>query len=218
MPRQAGSTRSTTQRAGDPGVARRAPLSRQQIVDAAFETVRSGRYEEMTIRSLAASLGVAPMALYRHVRDRDDLLVEVTDRLLAQTWRPRARPSNWQAWITEAADRLRNLLVDQPAALHTYLRQPVTTTTAITRMDTSLDVLTKAGFNPQDARRAYAAVHTYTVGFAALEASRTRWTPDPDVLDPAAERLAAFTTPRQFADGIHLLLTGIQRENPTQPA
>jgi AcrR family transcriptional regulator len=37
----------------------------------------------MTIRSLAAELGVAPMSLYRHVRDKDDLSDEVVDRFLA---------------------------------------------------------------------------------------------------------------------------------------
>ena len=42
----------------------------------------------MTIRSLAAELGVAPMSLYRHVRDKDDLFDEVTDGLLAEAWKP----------------------------------------------------------------------------------------------------------------------------------
>jgi AcrR family transcriptional regulator len=44
----------------------------------------------MTIRSLAAELGVAPMSLYRHVRNKDDLIDEVVDRLLARAWKPGA--------------------------------------------------------------------------------------------------------------------------------
>ena len=173
--------------------------------------MRGGHYEQMTIRSLAAGLGVAPMALYRHVRDKDDLLIEVTDRLLADAWRPRARPSNWKAWVTDVAERLRNLLVTQPAALHVYLRQPVTSSAAIARMDATLGVLRGAGLTPEDASRAYAAIQTYTIGFAALEASRLRWQPNPDDLDPTADRLAAFTTPGQFLDGLHFLLDGIER-------
>lgn len=198
MPRQAGLTR-------------RGPLSRQQIIEAGLESVRAGQYEQMTIRSLAAGLGVAPMALYRHVRDKDDLLVEVTDRLLAETWRPRVRPANWKPWITEVAERLRKLLVTQPAALHVYLRQPVTSPSAVARMDATLDVLGRAGLTPDEAGRAFAAIQTYTIGFAALEASRLRWQPDPDVVDPTADRLAAFTTPEQFLNGLHLLLDGIER-------
>ncbi|MBO0692207.1 MAG: TetR/AcrR family transcriptional regulator C-terminal domain-containing protein [Acidimicrobiaceae bacterium] len=190
---------------------RRGPLSRQQIVDAALESVRAGQYEQMTIRSLAAGLGVAPMALYRHVRDKDDLLVEVTDRLLAESWRPRARAANWKPWVTEVAERLRQLLVTQPAALHVYLRQPVTSPAAIVRMDATLEVLGRAGLTPDDASHAFGAIQTFTIGFAALEASRLRWRPDPGVVDPTAERLAAFTRPGQFLNGLHLLLDGIER-------
>ena len=55
---------------------------------------QGGGYEQMSIRSLADELGVAPMSLYRHVRDKDDLLDEVVDRLLAKAWRPSAdRPT-----------------------------------------------------------------------------------------------------------------------------
>ena len=65
-------------------------MSRAQIVDAATKVVEAGGYGDMTIRSLAAELGVAPMSLYRHVRDKDDLLDEVVERLLARSWKPRA--------------------------------------------------------------------------------------------------------------------------------
>ena len=67
--------------------ARRAPwgtITRDDIIRAAVEILSAGGYEEMTIRSLAAELGVAPMSLYRHIRDKDDLLDEVVDRLLSQ--------------------------------------------------------------------------------------------------------------------------------------
>ena len=72
--------------AGRRAAAGRAPwgsISREEIVAAAAGIVAAGGYEEMSIRGLAASLGVAPMSLYRHIRDKDDLLGEITDRLLA---------------------------------------------------------------------------------------------------------------------------------------
>ena len=75
----------------------------------------------MTIRSLAADLDVAPMSLYRHVKNRDDLLDAVVERLLVRRWRPRSAPSDGMNWIIEAADKLRRLLVTYPAALHVYL-------------------------------------------------------------------------------------------------
>lgn len=48
-----------------------------------------GGYEGMTIRSLAAGLGVALVTLHRHVENKDDLLDEVADRLPGESWKPR---------------------------------------------------------------------------------------------------------------------------------
>ena len=185
-------------------------VSRQRVVEAAVEAVRDGRYEQMTIRSLADELGVAPMTLYRHVRDKDDLLDEVADELLARAWRPRGTGDDWRAWITEAAKRLRDLLVNQPVALHVYLRHPVVSPAAIERMQGMLAVLDAAGFDEPAARRAYAAIHTYTVGFAALEASRARWASSSQGIDATERELARFTTPRQFSEGLDYLLDGIE--------
>jgi AcrR family transcriptional regulator len=100
-------------------------MSRAQIIDAATKVVKAGGYQDMTIRSLAAELGVAPMSLYRHVRDKDDLLDEVVDRLLARSWKPKTKRSDWQSWVAEAAQKLCTFLVTQPAALHVYLSHPV---------------------------------------------------------------------------------------------
>jgi AcrR family transcriptional regulator len=175
-------------------------------------------YQEMTIRSLAADLGVAPMSLYRHVRDKDDLLDEVVDRLLTRAWQPRVGTGNWEAWVTEAADKLRHFLVTQPAALHVYLRHPVVSPAAIARMEAILEVLRGAGLDEQAARLAYATVHTYTIGFAALEASRAGWKPDDANADSVAHQLAGYTTPAQFAVGLKYLLEGIGRHGASEVA
>jgi AcrR family transcriptional regulator len=187
-------------------------MSRAQIIDAATKVVKAGGYQEMTIRSLAAELGVAPMSLYRHVRDKDDLLDEVVDRLLARSWKPRAKRADWQAWVAEAAQKLCTFLVTQPAALHVYLSHPVVSPAAIARMQAMMDVLRQSGADEQAARRAYGAIHTYTIGFAALAASRAGWQP-PDEGDDSeiANQLAAYTTPQQFAAGLRFLLEGIAR-------
>ena len=184
-------------------------ISREDIVLAAVEVVTAGGYEQMTIRSLAGELGVAPMSLYRHIRNKDDLLDEVVDRLLADTWRPVAAVDDWQAWVIEAAARLRNFLVTQPAALHVYLRHPVVSPAAVERMDAMMDVLRRTGADEQTARRAYGAVHTYTIGFAALEATRARGTPDGRNAGNLARELAAYTTAGQFMAGLRYLLEGI---------
>jgi TetR/AcrR family transcriptional regulator, tetracycline repressor protein len=197
---------------------RRAPwggLTREQVVDAAERTVRAGGSEQMTIRSLAAQLDVAPMSLYRYVRDKDDLLDAVVDRLLARRWKPRAPAEDWVAWTSEAAERFREFLVSEPAALGVYLRHPVVSPSAMKRMEEMLAVLRGAGFDDESATGAYAALHTYTIGFAALQASRARASrraASEEARPKATERqLASFTSARQFRAGLRYLLEGIQR-------
>jgi TetR/AcrR family transcriptional regulator, tetracycline repressor protein len=200
--------------------ARRAPwgtISREDIVGAAVKIVSAGGYTELTIRGLAAVLGVAPMSLYRHIRDKDDLLDEVVDRLLAPAWRPSAGEDDWQAWVTEAAANLRHFLVSQPAALHVYLRHPVVSPAAVERMNVMMGILRRAGADERTAERAYGALHTYTLGFAALEASRAGWMPGSSDASGLAKRLAAYTATGQFLDGLRYLLEGISEQVTTSP-
>jgi TetR/AcrR family transcriptional regulator, tetracycline repressor protein len=194
--------------------ASRAPwgsLSREDIIGAAVTIVEAGGYEEMSIRSLAGDLGVAPMSLYRHIRDKDDLLDEVVSRLLARVWRPAASEDDWQEWIVEAAACLRQFLVSQPAALRVYLSHPVVSPAAVERMDAMMAVLRRAGLDEPAARAAYGALHTYTIGFAALEASRAGWVPGSGDVTSLARQLGAYTTARQFIEGLRYLLEGISR-------
>jgi AcrR family transcriptional regulator len=186
-------------------------VSREQVIVAAIAAIRDGRYETMTIRSLASELGVAPMTLYRHIRNRDDLLDEVADRLLAKSWRPRKAVSPWQDWTIDAAMRFRKLLVDQPAVLHVYLGHPVASPAAIERMQTMLGVFRDAGLNEFVAERTYATLHTYTLGFAALESSRFKWQATNRDRDATMRKLATFTTTTQFVAGLEILLRGVTR-------
>jgi AcrR family transcriptional regulator len=193
-----------------PKRARWGTISRADIVNAALQRARGPGFQDMTIRSLAAELGVAPMSLYRHIADKDDLLDEVTEQLLRRSWRPKPNTEDWRSWITEAADGLRRLLVREPAALYVYQRHPVVSRTAVKRMEAMLDVLEGAGFDAKAARQAYAAVHTYTLGFAALEASRDS-APIAADRDDLIVQLAGYTTPKQFRVGLRFLLEGIDQ-------
>jgi AcrR family transcriptional regulator len=60
---------------------RPAQLSRDAVLDAADAILASDGVDSVTIRRVADSLGSSPMALYRHVRDKDDLLLALVDRL-----------------------------------------------------------------------------------------------------------------------------------------
>lgn len=185
-------------------------ISREQVIEMATRVVVERGFQRLTIRHLAAELGVAPMSLYRHVHSKNDLLNEVVDRMLSQAWRPASVASDdWRHWIGEAADKLRHFLIEQPAALHVYLSHPVVSPTAITRMEAVMTVLRGALGDERRAQQAYAAIHTYTIGFAALESSRAASPAPTDVeLAPLATQLASYTSAEQFTTGLDYLIRG----------
>lgn len=226
-----------------PRAARRSTiLSRDEVLQAAVAMADDVGVDAVTMRSLADSLGVSAMSLYAHVADKDDILDAVIDSRLRAVGLPEtSRP--WQHWILEISQDLRAVLVAEPALLDRYGRRPVATPAALTRMEVALDVLTRNGFDDAAAVTAFAAVHTYTIGFAALEASRgvparrTRRNPTSladthpkywpayfATLDhgsyPQLTRLQpdllAFTADDQFNAGLTALIGGLdqQRNNP----
>jgi AcrR family transcriptional regulator len=64
-------------------------LSRDAVIDAARVIVERDGIDALTMRSVARELGSSAMAIYRHVRDKDELLVLLLDRLAAELPRPR---------------------------------------------------------------------------------------------------------------------------------
>lgn len=153
------------------GRARRSsPLRRADIVADAIGETELGRLDDLTMRGIADRLLVTPMALYAHVADKDEILDEVLDHVLAQLPDPTQR--NWRAWMSEFAEQLHQTLRDHPALLDRYLRRPVGVPAAITRMEAALAVLHDAGFSDDECVDVYAALHACTVGFSALEVTR----------------------------------------------
>ncbi|MEF3113762.1 TetR/AcrR family transcriptional regulator [Streptomyces chrestomyceticus] len=67
---------------------RPARLSRERVIEAALDIVSRQGSQALTMRRVAEALGSAPMSIYRHVRDKDELLVLLLDRIVADLPRP----------------------------------------------------------------------------------------------------------------------------------
>jgi len=63
-----------TDPANPPAAERREPLTRERVLATAVELADRGGAEALSMRKLGQELDVDPMALYRHVRNKDDLL------------------------------------------------------------------------------------------------------------------------------------------------
>ncbi|MCX4749355.1 TetR/AcrR family transcriptional regulator C-terminal domain-containing protein [Kitasatospora sp. NBC_01287] len=84
-------------RAGDPG------LNRERIVQAAIAVADAEGLAPLSMRRVAAELGVATMALYRHVPSKEELVDLMADAVLLSTPLPAATLTGWRPRLAALA-------------------------------------------------------------------------------------------------------------------
>ena len=88
--------------------------STEEILDAAATLLRTSDAESFSVRRLAAELGTDSSSLYRHFRNRTELLRAVADRILLATMDGHRPEGDWRQRITALALRLREAFGEQP--------------------------------------------------------------------------------------------------------
>ena len=79
-------------------------LSAERIVTAGVAIADAEGLMAVSMRRIASELGVATMSLYRHVQDKDDLLLRMMDAVMeAETRPPADPPPGWRARVEVAA-------------------------------------------------------------------------------------------------------------------
>jgi TetR/AcrR family tetracycline transcriptional repressor len=93
----------STKASGAPRRGRPPRATPEQIVDAAVALLLAEPEEPLTMARVASAVGLTPMALYRHFKDRDELMDEVVGRILMERNAAIPREGPWQdqlrAWI-----------------------------------------------------------------------------------------------------------------------
>jgi AcrR family transcriptional regulator len=84
----------------------RIPMAPDRIVAAAIRVADAEGLAALSMRRVAAEIGAAPMSLYRHVADKDDLVVQMMNTVFAQTRLPDPPPGGWRARLELAARTL----------------------------------------------------------------------------------------------------------------
>ncbi|HZN75844.1 MAG TPA: TetR/AcrR family transcriptional regulator C-terminal domain-containing protein [Micromonosporaceae bacterium] len=72
-------------------------LSRERIVRAAIEVADAEGLSAVSMRRVAAELGVATMSLYRHVPGKDELVMLMADVAYGEAPPPEPAPDGWRA-------------------------------------------------------------------------------------------------------------------------
>jgi TetR/AcrR family tetracycline transcriptional repressor len=171
--------------------------TRDQIVDAAVAQLRAAPDEPLTMARVANAVGLTPMALYRHFKDRDELVDEVVGRILVERNAAIPREGPWQdqlrAWVLGGLDHL------VPCAQVVQVVFAGGSARWVHDAATLVRILEQAGFADDELAEMQVWIALSVGGYVMAEASRRKAPNTPEIygalaqLDPDdADRLAVL--------------------------
>ena len=145
---------------------RPAQISREQIVKAAIEMLRNKPHQGLTMQGLARAMDVAPMSLYTHIRNRDDLLQAIAAEVLTGVALPDESSADWDQAVRGWARAVRQQFLAHPF-LAGLLQEGIATPVAWLNLSNPLlQALQRAGLQGEalaDAQRWVSRVVTGSV-------------------------------------------------------
>jgi AcrR family transcriptional regulator len=205
---------------------RKPELGVDSIVAAAVDLIEADGLEALTMRGLATRLGCSPMALYRHVADKQELIGAIADHYLADLELPDTTGLRWQDAIVVVVTAVHDAFLAHPP-LEAILSTRHVDTIAVFRADELiLRALQEAGLTGREAVHALDVLASYAVGTIMRHAAvRARSPIESRRLDrlrqlPAEEfplvrglagELVTVDFTLSFEDGLRLVVDGIER-------
>lgn len=191
-----------------------------QLAAAALAVIDRDGLPGLSMRAVATELGISPMALYRYVRDREELEALVVALVLSGVDTTPPPPGPWPGRITVLACRLRDTMSAHPATLPLTLTHRHRSPGGLRWSETVLGVLTEAGIEAEERVLALRALIAYVIGATQLEhlgplagpgtTAIAELPPHEFPYMTATARDARSVTPdREFEGGLKLLLRGL---------
>jgi AcrR family transcriptional regulator len=138
------------------------------VLAAAIASADGGGFEALSMRKLAEELEVAPMALYRHVADKDDLVDGMVDVVFSEIGLPLAG-DDWKTAMRRRAISVRDALSRHRWAIGLMESRANPGPANLRHHDAVLGRLRAAGFDVEMAAHAYSLLDSYIYGFAGTQ-------------------------------------------------
>lgn len=150
------------------GVGRPRSIDRDKIIAAANEI----GIERLTMRAVAAQLGVTTQALYNHIGGRRELLALLAnDHGDAFDFDPEDE-ADWRTWLASFAAALRARLLERPGTAAVVATRGPTTVAGVRFVDRTVTKMRAAGFSEAEALLAYRSVMELVVGLVQRQENR----------------------------------------------
>jgi TetR/AcrR family tetracycline transcriptional repressor len=177
-------------------------LDRDRLVAAAFAQLEQDGLDGLSMRRLAARLGVQAPAIYWHVGDKAELLGLMARDIYATAYARIASADDWREWLLGFGTALRtSLAAHRDGARLCAVARPPSQSDPAAHADRIAAALVALGLDQWQALSFQACVISYVLGWAAFEANG----PMHDFLD----RMMDFDG--SFSRGLNALVRGLDR-------
>ncbi|MEU4038886.1 TetR/AcrR family transcriptional regulator [Streptomyces collinus] len=202
-------------------------ISREEVIGTARRIVTEGGVDRLTMRRLAKEIGSTPMALYHHVRNKEELLVLLLDDYAARALRRPELPAHPRERVVVAAAAIHEALAACPWIVEVLTADDLMSTSALWFVEQIVDGLVACGLPLEQAVYGYRAIWYYTAGEIVVRTTASRRRADDERatyreqvfadLDPGelprlaqvADRWAPLTAEDTYLDGLRALVSGL---------
>ncbi|MBK8259244.1 MAG: TetR/AcrR family transcriptional regulator C-terminal domain-containing protein [Polyangiaceae bacterium] len=208
----------------------REPVTRDRALRAAMALADERGLDELSMRTLAESLGIEAMSLYHHLKNKGAVLDGMVDLVFAEVEFPRT-DLPWKAAVRSRMVSLRSTLLRHQWALRVLESRANPGLTTLAHHDAMLGCFRSAGFSIVLTGRAYALLDSYVFGFVHTELSLPFQTSDearqvagamfqgipegtfPHLVEFALARVMVpgYSYGNEFDYGLDLILDGLER-------
>ncbi|MEU5607516.1 TetR/AcrR family transcriptional regulator [Streptomyces sparsogenes] len=152
--------------------------STEEILDTAAKLLRTSDAESFSVRKLAAALGTDSSSLYRHFRNKTELLRAVADRILQAAMDGYRPEGDWKQRITALGLRLRKAFGEQPQLAAVWGRYGSGGTGSRLVMEELLEALRTSGLPDREIPARYHRVVILLAALVSSEAGISTLTPE----------------------------------------
>ncbi|NDU73723.1 TetR family transcriptional regulator [Actinomadura sp. DSM 109109] len=204
-------------------------ISRAEIIETARRIVDEEGAARLTMRRLATEVGSTPMALYHHVRDKEELLLLLLEDFAERTLRRPGLPADPRERVVALVAAIRETLAACPWIVEVLTADDLMARQALWFSERIVDGLMECGLTIEEAVHGYRALWYYTVGEILVRAASARRRAGDDRptyrdqvfagLDAAelprlaslSGRWADLTAQDTYLDGLRALVDGLTR-------
>ena len=143
----------------------RSPLTKERVLSTALALADQGGIESLSMRKLAQALDVVPMALYRHVANKDELLGGLVDVVVGEI-DPPLEGAEWKTAIRARILSARRALLRHPWASRVMESRTEPTPTVLAYMDSMMGMFRAGGFSIDLVHHVLHAMGSRLMGFS----------------------------------------------------